>query len=85
MAAKATRAVRSRAGSAPVCRRVIASERELWDGLRRYGDRLEHLAVDSVETARLSLRRALRAAQRLGTDDLAALESRVSTVCATER
>ena len=84
MAAKATRAVRSRAGSAPVCRRVIASERELWDGLRRYGDRLEHLAVDSVETARLSLRRALRAAQRLGTDDLAALESRVSTVCATD-
>jgi hypothetical protein len=65
-------------------RRLIASERELWDGLRRYADQLEHLATDAVERARLSLQRALRAARRLGADDLSALESWVSVLCSTE-
>lgn len=68
----------------PVHRRVIASERELWDGLRRYGDRLEHLALDTVESARLSLQRALRTARRFGTDDLSVLEGCVSALCASD-
>jgi hypothetical protein len=83
-AAALTRSARPRAGAAPVRRRVIACERELWDGLRRYAEQLEHLAVDSVENARLSLQRALRAAQRPGTDDLSLLETWVSALCATE-
>jgi len=82
--ARPARRARSRAERAPVCRRLIASEREIWEGLRRYAERLEHLAVDSVESARLSLQRALRAAQRLGSDDLSVLETWVSVLCASE-
>jgi hypothetical protein len=78
------RRTRSPSARDPVRRRLIASERELWAGLRRYADQLEHLAVDAVESARLSLQRALRVARRSGTDDLAALDAWITTLCATE-